>query len=43
METVYAIFDDCDRCVYLCYSVGEDEYDQYEDMNDWDWDNYFEE
>ena len=43
LETVYAIFDDQDHCCYLCYAAidGDDEfYDQYEDMNDDDWEEF---
>lgn len=40
METVYAIFDDADECVYLCYQVEEDEYEQCEEMNEWNWEEF---
>jgi hypothetical protein len=43
MDTVYAIFDDADRCVYLCFAYTDEEYEYYEqveDMNDWDWEEF---
>lgn len=40
---LYAIFNDFDECVYLCYSDVDEEYEyfeQVEPMNDWDWEEW---
>jgi hypothetical protein len=41
-DTVYAIFDDCDDCCYLCIILDEieEQYIQSEPMNDWDWEEF---
>lgn len=43
--SLYAIFDDCDNCVYLCYSDADEEneyHDQVEPMTDADWEEWLE-
>lgn len=40
METVYAIFDNFDQCVYLCYCCIDEDNEYYEvreNMCDWNW------
>lgn len=46
MNSVYAIYNEADRCIYLCYSYVDEEYEYYEqaeEMNDWDWEVWLDE